>query len=254
MTQASPEFRTRLARTPEDLQAALHLRYRVFVAELGASGPLVDHGAGIEVEARDRFADHLLLEDLSRPDAPVVGVYRLMSQAQAASAGGFATAAEFDLSPLVATGRPLLELGRSCLLAEYRGGPAMVHLFAALAQMLADAPRTILFGVASFPGTDVAALAAPLAHLRAQHLAPDDMRPRAIGPGARAMPHGAADDRKGALRQTPALIKAYLRLGGVVGEGACIDRAFNTTDVCMILDPEAMTADQRARLRQRPMP
>jgi putative hemolysin len=42
----------------------------------------------------------------------------------------------------------------------------------------------------------------------------------------------------------PALIKGYLRLGGFVGEGAYVDRAFNTTDVCLVLDTEQMSAAQ----------
>ena len=246
--QATPRFRTRLAATPQDLRAAQRLRYRVFVQELGAGGPLVDHDAGLEIDARDHHATHLLLEDISRPDTPVVGVYRLMRADQAQAAGGFATAREFDLAPLIATGRPLLELGRSCLLPAYRGGPAMGQLFAALAGLLADAPDTILFGVASFPGTDAATLSEPLAHLRQHHLAPEQTRPWAIGPGARAMPRDGVADRKAALRATPALIKAYLRMGGVVGEGACVDADFNTTDVCMILDAAAMSPDQRRRL------
>jgi putative hemolysin len=49
-------------------------------------------------------------------------------------------------------------------------------------------------------------------------------------------------DRKAAMRATPALIKAYLRLGGVVGQGAYVDHAFNTTDVCLILDTAQMNA------------
>jgi putative hemolysin len=42
----------------------------------------------------------------------------------------------------------------------------------------------------------------------------------------------------------PALIKAYLRLGGTVGDGAFIDHAFNTIDVCLLLDTEKMNARQ----------
>jgi putative hemolysin len=53
-------------------------------------------------------------------------------------------------------------------------------------------------------------------------------------------------DRRTAMLEVPALIKAYLRLGGVVGEGAFIDRDFNTTDVCLILDTEAMPARSRS--------
>lgn len=51
-------------------------------------------------------------------------------------------------------------------------------------------------------------------------------------------------DRRAAMLQVPALIKAYLRLGGVVGEGAWIDRTFNTTDVCLVMDTAQMNTRQ----------
>ena len=46
--------------------------------------------------------------------------------------------------------------------------------------------------------------------------------------------------------QMPALIKAYLRLGGVVGDGAWRDDAFNTLDVCLVMDTARMKAQHRA--------
>ncbi|MEP5153503.1 MAG: ornithine-acyl-ACP acyltransferase, partial [Planktotalea sp.] len=52
-------------------------------------------------------------------------------------------------------------------------------------------------------------------------------------------------DRKAAMVQIPALIKAYLRLGGAVGEGAFLDHSFNTTDVCLVLDVAEMPEKQR---------
>ncbi|RAI24963.1 ornithine--acyl-ACP N-acyltransferase OlsB, partial [Rhodoplanes serenus] len=42
-------------------------------------------------------------------------------------------------------------------------------------------------------------------------------------------------DPKAALHALPPLIKGYLRLGAVVGEGAVIDRQFGTTDVLVTL-------------------
>ncbi len=252
MTHAAPCFRTRFAQTPDDVRAAQRLRYGVFVQELGATGDLVDHCEGTEADPYDAHADHLLLEDLSRANDTVIGVYRLMTTAQARRAGGFASAQEFDLALLTQSGRPLLELGRSCLLPAYRGGPAMGHLFAALGDHIGRMDQAILFGVASFHGTDVEALSRPLAYLCQNHLAPQHIRAQAIGPSKVPMPQDAFIDRKAALREVPPLIKAYLRLGGVVGEGACIDAVFNTTDVCMILDTAAMTPSQRARFAPDP--
>jgi putative hemolysin len=57
---------------------------------------------------------------------------------------------------------------------------------------------------------------------------------------------GESIDRARAMRAVPALIKAYLRLGGFVGDGAFVDHAFNTTDVCLVLDTARMNDRQRA--------
>ena len=243
----NPVFEVRLAQGAEDLRAAQRLRYDVFVEELGASGGLVDHDARLERDAFDDVCDHLLLRDTARPADQVVGVYRLLRQDGAEKAGRFYSESEYDLAPLRASGRRLLELGRSCLAREYRGGAAMFHLWQALAEYVATHEIDILFGTASFHGTDAAALAQPLSLLHARHLAPKELRVTARADHAQAMDLLPADqiDRKRAMLETPALIKAYLRLGGVVGEGAWVDHAFNTTDVCLIMDTAQLNARQR---------
>lgn len=236
------EFEVRLARDAADLRAAQALRYEVFVAELGGDGPLVDHAARLERDRFDEVADHLLLIDPARADRPVVGVYRLMRAEQAAAAGGFYTAEEYDIGPLMRSGRRLLELGRSCLHRDYRGGTAMVHLWNGLADHVARHGVEVLLGTASFHGTGVTALRQPLSFLHHRHLAPPELRVRAVAEHFQAMNllPAAQVDRLSALRQMPALIKAYLRLGGTVGEGAFVDQAFNTTDVCLVMDIERM--------------
>jgi putative hemolysin len=45
-------------------------------------------------------------------------------------------------------------------------------------------------------------------------------------------------DAKAALKAMPPLIKAYMRLGAFVGDGAVIDHQFGTTDVLIILPVE----------------
>ena len=247
MSPEDPHFHVRLATTDADLMGARRLRYRVFVEELGCDGDLVDHGERLEADRFDPFFEHLVLVD-DRRDAGaldhVVGVYRLMDRRGAERAGQFYSADEYDLSPLVGSGRRLLELGRSCVHADYRGGTAMFLLWTALADYVRDRGVEILFGVASFHGTDLDALAEPLSALHHRHLASEDLRARAIGPTARSMDLMPDEriDRRAAMRATPALIKAYLRLGGMVGEGAWIDYDFNTTDVCLVMDTARLTA------------
>ena len=241
------DFAVDRARTPQDIEAAQRLRYEVFVAELGGSGGLVDHEARLERDPFDDHADHLLLRD-TRSGA-VVGVYRIMREDHAQAAGSFYSASEYDLAPLLASGRRLLELGRSCLHRDYRGGMAMYHLWSALSAYVAEHGIEVLFGVASFHGTDTARLAAPLSLLHYRHLAPPELRVRAQAAAFQRMDLIPEEDldRRAAMLEVPSLIKAYLRLGGVVGEGAFIDHAFNTTDVCLILDTARMNM-QQARL------
>ncbi|MCH2164242.1 MAG: GNAT family N-acetyltransferase [Marinovum sp.] len=251
MSGHDPKFEVRLASDARDLEAAQRLRYDVFVRELGADGSLVDHTSGLERDAFDPFFDHLLLLDHNRaPEgdpASVVGVYRVLRDDQARTMGRFYSDDEYDLNPLRKSGRRLMELGRSCLHAEYRGGAAMFHLWQGLSDYIETHGIEILFGVASFHGTDPAPLAHPLSNLHHRHLAPEDLRVRAQGEHVQSMDLLPPDkiDRKAALLATPALIKAYLRLGGVVGEGAWVDAAFNTTDVCLIMDTAALNERQR---------
>lgn len=248
----APRFSVRLARDAAEVEAAQRLRYRVFVEELGGDGAMVDHAARLERDAFDEVCDHLLLRDDARAEADprdaVVGAYRLLPPEGVARAGRYYSEDEYDLSVLKASGRRLLELGRSCLLPEYRGGTAMWHLWNALAVYVTEREIEVLFGVASFHGTDAAALAEPLSLLHHRHLAPAPLRVRAQpGQMQRMDLLPEADiDRRRAMLSVPSLIKAYLRLGGFVGEGAFVDHAFNTVDVCLILDTARMNDRQRA--------
>mgnify|MGYP003638149646 CR=1 FL=1 len=53
-------------------------------------------------------------------------------------------------------------------------------------------------------------------------------------------------DKLTAMQQMPPLIKAYLRLGGCVGQGAFVDQGFNTIDVCLVMDTQRMSAKHKA--------
>lgn len=248
---SEPHFDTVFARSDEDLSAAQALRYDVFVDELGGDGDLVEHDTRLEKDRFDRFARHMLLLDRARGGTvsqQVVGVYRLLDNEGAARAGGFYSEAEFNIDALTVSGLRLLELGRSCLHKDYRGGMAMYHLWSALAGYVSQEKFDILFGTASFRGTDIECLHKPLTLLQKNHLCPVGIRPIARHPRAVFSGNTSDDiDRKSAMTQMPSLIKAYLRLGGGVGDGAHVDHRFNTTDVCLVLDVNK-TSDKIRRL------
>lgn len=239
MTQAPQLTLTaRLAETAQDIRAAQRLRYEVFVEELGGDGPLVDHEARLEIDSYDSHCDHLLVEEGER----VIAVYRLLRSDQAEAAGGFYCESEYDLGALTRSGRRLLELGRSCLAADHRGGGAMHVMWRALGAYVEQHSCEILFGVASFHGLDLDKLAQPLSLLDRDHRAPDPLCPRSRDHQAMNLLPADQIDRKAAMVAMPALIKAYLRLGGKIGDGAYLDRAFNTTDVLLVLDTAHLTA------------
>jgi len=246
MPSEDRHFILKLAETKAELISAQRLRYRVFVTELGATGATVDHVNRIEADDFDRFYDHLLLIDRRRDPKcldHVVGVYRLLRGKVALAGPGFYSAAEYDLDPLLRTGRSLLELGRSCVDSTIRGGVGMYLLWNALADYVQVHKIDVMFGVASYSGTDVTRIAQSLSYLHYHHLAPAGSRVRARDGHYQPLDLLPVEkvDRVAAMAQTPGLIKAYLRLGGVIGDGAYIDHDFNTTDVCLVMDTAKMS-------------
>ena len=250
-TQSLPLTLT-FATREEDLRAAERLRYQVFVEELGGDGAQVDHKNRLERDRFDPYFDHLVLIDESRDRAKldhVVGVYRLLPCDRVADSGQYYSEDEFDLSVLKSSGRKLLELGRSCVHRDFRRGLALPMLWDGLADYVRRHDIDILFGVASLHGTDVSVLKGPLSHLYHAHLAPPELRARALSDVYQPMDLMPPEqiDRVAAMRQVPPLIKSYLRVGGYVGDGAFIDHAFNTTDVCLVVDTARMSASAKAR-------
>lgn len=239
----------RLANSPAAIQAAQELRFRVFFEELGAR---IDSIEEIEQRDADRFdsvCDHLLVYDTSLPVAEhkqIVGTYRLMRSDQAEQAHGFYSADEFDVQRLVQSrpGLRLLELGRSCVKAEYRSKRTVELLWQGAWAYCRRHSIDVMFGCASFHGIVPAAHALALSFLHQNCRATPDWDVRALP--ARYQPMDLmpkeAINNKVALFSMPPLIKGYLRLGAMIGDGAVIDEAFGTTDIFIILPIERISS------------
>ena len=250
MRDKEGKFHLRLATNEQDLLGTKRLRYKVFVEEMGGDGQGVDHTNKFEIDPFDEFTDHLVLVDTEVSETTldhVVGSYRLLRGEVASENIGFYSSSEFDLSPIIQSKRKLLELGRSCIHPEYRGGSFMFQLWNGLASYVIENKIEILFGVASFHGTNINSFARPLSYLYHWHLAPKELLVRAIGKTASSMDITPINqvNRIDAVVQIPPLIKAYLRLGGFVGDGAFIDYQFNTIDVCVVMDTHQMSQSRK---------
>jgi putative hemolysin len=236
----------RLAEDADDIHASQALRYRVFYDEMSARPTPEVAAQRRDADEFDAVCDHLLVVDRRKEHAGgrgVVGTYRVLRRGPAEAFGRFYSASEYDISPIVAHGGEILELGRSCVDADYRSGATMQLLWQAIAAYVFRHDIEVMFGCASLPGIDPEALALPLSYLYHYHLAPPALRPRALVERYVPMTRLPVDriDTKTALASLPPLIKGYLRLGGFVGDGAVIDDQFNTTDVCIIVKTELVT-------------
>jgi len=230
-----------LTQDPVLVRRAQALRYAVFYEEMGAVATAAGAAARLDADAFDAVADHLVVVDRRQGTAAaplVVGCYRLLRGPVAGGQAGFYTAAEFDLAVFAGRLEEVVELGRSCVHADYRGGAVMQLLWRGVARYLERHRLRLMLGCASLPGTDVTALAPTLAYLAAHHLAPPALRPRALDARRVALPDPAGCSDIALLRgkrAVPPLLKAYLRMGGLIGDGAVVDHQFNTIDVCLVL-------------------
>lgn len=235
----------RVASTAWEVEAAQALRFRVFYGEMGAKADAATAASGLDADAYDAVADHLLVLDHDKGEGPesVVGTYRLIRRPAAARIGRFYSADEYEIAPILGFPGEILELGRSCTDAAYRTRGTLQLLWGGIAAYVFRHEIALMFGCASLPGTDLDENAAQLSYLHHHHLAPEPLRPRAIE--ARYLPMERLPrgeyDAKAALLALPPLIKGYLRLGGYVGDGAVLDPQFNTTDVCVVVKTDQVT-------------
>ncbi|MDR6815979.1 putative hemolysin [Neorhizobium sp. 2083] len=241
---------TRLARSEREIDAAQAVRYRVFVEEMHATLSPEAMRSRRDVDAFDAICDHLLVVDNAIEgdiEDQIVGTYRLLRQEVALANNGFYSASEFDIEPLLARhpDKQFMELGRSCVLPDYRTKRTVELLWQGNWAYSLKHGMNAMFGCASFPGVLPEEHAMALSFLHHSVLTKGDWAVSALPELYRSMdlmPMEGLNARK-ALSLLPPLIKGYLRLGAMVGDGAVIDHAFNTTDVLIVL-PIASISDR----------
>lgn len=252
---AAGRLEVRLTQDPEDIAAAQALRYRVFYEEMGALASATMAALRRDFDEFDSLCDHLLVIDHSRAaDEAVVGTYRLLRQEVAEQNGGFYSAGEYDLGPLLRLAAPgeLLELGRSCVHPDYRTNATIQLLWRGLAGYAAAHAIEYLFGCASLPGSDARAHEVALSLLYHDFLAPPVLRVKALPERFVEMNMIAREGlpMREARRALSPLIRGYLRLGAFVGNGAVIDRQFGTTDVFVLLPIDRVAGRYQRRFQR----
>lgn len=218
------------ARHQDEVRQAQRLRYEIFALEMGAKLPQTV--AGHDIDLFDDFCEHLLVRDVASQQ--VIGTYRVLTPTQAKRVGSTYSDTEFDLTRLRSLRDRMVELGRSCVHANYRHGGVILALWGALAEFMARNELDTMIGCASIPmqhnGVACGDAAASIwRQVQKTHLAPIEyhVTPRLALPVERL--NGSWDV------QPPALIKGYLRLGAKVLGPPAWDPDFNAADLPMMM-------------------
>ncbi len=226
-------FDVHWARELCEVREAQRLRYAVFAGEMGARlPPLRGAPIGHDVDRFDDFCEHLLVRPVGEDGlaGDVIGTYRVLTPAAARRAGGLYSETEFDLHKV----RPLLdkavELGRSCVHPQWRGGTVVMALWGALGEFMLNNGLNTMIGCASVSMRDGGHAAASLwAQLRRTHLAPETWQVRPH------LPLPVEQLRQDLVAETPALIKGYLRCGAKVLGAPAWDPDFHSADLPLMM-------------------
>jgi len=213
------------AKSPEEIEEAQRLRYKVFAEEMGAQLP---ENNGLDIDGFDEFCDHLLVRDGTTNQ--VIGTYRILSPQRSNQAGGYYAAGEFDLSRLEHLFDRTVEVGRACVHQNYRNGGTITMLWSGLAKYMQMHHYEYMIGCASINMSDGGHAAASLFHqIKEKALAPLEYR---------VFPHNPLpiDTLKHDLEVAcPPLVKGYLRLGAYICGAPAWDPYFNSADLLVML-------------------
>jgi len=229
-------YRVRPVADARDSRAVMALRSRCFGT------------AGGSRDAYDAAATHVLVEHCTT--GAVVAGFRMAQHTGATLPDSYA-AQYYDLRAVARFGGPMLELGRFCIDPDHTDPDIARIAWAALTAYVDARAIGLLFGCASFAGTQTAPYLDAFALLKARHLAPEQWRAGVKAPDvfAFATVLRAPPDLARANATMPPLLRSYLMMGGWVSDHAVIDRAMNTLHVFTALDIRAIPPARKRLLR-----
>ncbi len=209
-----------------EIKEAQRLRYKVFAEEMGAH--LAANSDGLDIDDFDAYCDHLLIRD--QETLKVVGTYRVLPPHKAQEIGRLYSDSEFDLTRLNHLRPKMVELGRSCVHADYRSGAVIMALWSGLAQYMQKHGYEIMLGCASIPMGDGGHYAASLYNsLSNEQMAPVESH------AFPKLPLPLEKLNGGLQVEPPPLIKGYLKLGAKICSAPAWDPDFNTADLLTMM-------------------
>lgn len=234
----SAPYRSYLASTRAEKEAAFKLRFRVFNLEL-KEGLQQAFATGRDTDEFDRYFDHINVED--QRTGEVVGTYRLQSGEAASRNIGYYSEREFDFSPYSWMRGELVELGRACIHPEHRKYEVLMLLWKAVVRYAMEQHARYMIGCSSLNSQEPAVGSAVYQKLQST-LAPEQFRTKPLAPLALPVVPAAP------TAEPPKLLRTYLCLGAWICGEPAIDREFKTIDFLTLLDLDNLSLATRSRL------
>ena len=246
-SMSAGRYDVRLAESEEEIREAQKLRYEVLFKESGGRITREMLNTEREEDEWDEIAYHVVVVD-TRDDNHVVGTIRLVSSEALAEGQLFYTEHAFDLSGLRNNYGKMLELSRACVSPKGRGGAILMLIWKFSMQFIEHNGYEILFGCASFKGTDYLEHTEILSYLHEKHLATETLMP-IPKPDVKsvAIEDFSQKPGKGKKRgKVPTMLRGYLKIGAHISDHAIIDPVFNTTFVAIYVDAQQMFGTNHA--------
>lgn len=226
---SSQQYTIKFAKTEEEVDEALRLRYRVFKNELNRNFSFKE---GRDKDAYDDQAHHLIV--VNNKDESIIGTYRLQSVEQANEGVGFTSNVRFHLDQfpegILKNG---VEVGRACISEEHRSGRVLFLLWKGLAGYLEHFDKRYLFGYAALDTTRPNVALQTYDYLKKEgHLQPDFYLEPREGFGLEWEKNMEETDEI----DIPPLFQNYIQVGCKVCGGPSYDRKLNLLHFLILLD------------------
>ena len=220
---------SRLAFDAEDISLVQCLRAKTFSHAFG-----VIFENGIDQDHFDLYCTHLMVFDGDR----LVATTRLLDRNRAILAGGFYSEQEFNLQEILqATAGNILEIGRTCVAADYPSILAIQKLWHGVAEVASLWNVETLIGCLSLP-TDLGDWQAWLDQLPATTQLKVDVKAYIETPSQTKLIN---------TPDIPNLLKTYIRMNAYLGAQAYFDQVFNSADILIWLPLSQLSPQYRQR-------
>lgn len=229
-----------IAKTEEEVQQALKLRYEVFYRELDRN---FNPNTVIDRDIYDDQCHHLIVKKNS--DQSIIGTYRLQTYELAQEGSGFYSDKYYKLDTL--PGEILtrgFEVGRACIDESHRNGRVLYLLWKGFAGYLTHFKKQYLFGTLGIEEEDRKAAYAMYEKLDAQGFIHKEIRAEARGE-YRLEPYPEIRiNGKSALDESP-LLKNYMDIGCKVVSAPAYIENLKMLHLMVVLNVETISPQVR---------